>query len=314
MTLQKLILQTIGLGLVVAFQIGCASHLVSPTLIPPSDSSLPPTVTPSPSSTPTSWPPTPVLGLGSTWTSPKDGMSMVFVPAGDFEMGRDEGWLFQRPAHTVHLDSFWIDQTDVTNAMYALCVQAGECSPPSSASSSTRQSYYGNSEFDDFPAINVSWNDSKDYCLWVGRRQPTEAEWEKAARGTDGRMYPWGNFPWANDLPNDVAIDDLMNFADHAGDTTNVGHYPKGASPYGVLDMAGNVWQWVSDWYSKDYYHASPSSNPMGPDSGEGRVLRGGSWRYDAFFMEFMGASTNRAPAPPDTSLNIVGFRCARSP
>jgi len=124
--------------------------------------------------------------------SDKDGMVMLYVSAGPFTMGSDNGGANEKPAHTVYLDAYWIDQTDVTNAMYAKCVSAGACSQPASLRSSTRLSYYGNSQFDNYPVIYVNWNMADTYCKWAGRQLPTEAQWEKAARGTDGRIYPWG--------------------------------------------------------------------------------------------------------------------------
>jgi serine/threonine-protein kinase len=139
--------------------------------------------TPTPTNTPTQTP-TPTLGVGSTQVSPKDNMEMVYVPAGEFEMGSNEHeW--EQPIHIVYLDAYWIDKYEVTNAQYALCVQTGDCDKPEG-------SYYLTSEYDDHPVVNVSWYDAEDYCAWAGRSLPTEAEWEKAARGEDGRTYPWG--------------------------------------------------------------------------------------------------------------------------
>ena len=234
-----------------------------------------------------------------------DGMVLVYVPAGEFRMGsagsdslaRDN----EKPQHTVYLDAFWMDRTEVTNAMYALCVKAGACQPPASVKSSTRSSYYGDSSYDNFPVIYVSWSEAAVYCTWAGRRLPTEAEWEKAARGTDGRLYPWGNAsPDANRL----------NFNMYVGDTTAVGSYPSGASPYGALDMAGNVWEWVADRYSSTFYSGSPASNPSGPASGAHRVLRGGSWGYA---NRFVRAAVRGWDYPADR-FNDFGFRCAHSP
>ena len=145
------------------------------------------------------------------------------------------------------------------------------CKEPTIRFSATRERYYDEPQgkFDNYPVIYVNWSMAQTYCEWAGRRLPTEAEWEKAARGTDGRIYPWGNDP-----PNH----DLVNYDGYFGDTLNVGRYPKGASPYGAVDMAGNVDEWVADWYSATYYQSSPASNPTGPDSGEDKVLRGGDW------------------------------------
>jgi formylglycine-generating enzyme required for sulfatase activity len=254
------------------------------------------------------------LDVGSTMISEKDGMTLVYVPAGEFEMGSNEGEDNEKPIHTVYLDAFWIDQTEVTNAMYAQCVQAGECNIPSSTKSYTHESYYGNPEFDNYPLIRISWDDAVAYCEWAGRRLPTEAEWEKAARGEDGRIYPWGD-EW------DVRTTPRLNFSDKndptgASDTVAddgyadiapAGNYPDGASPYGVYDMAGNVWELVADWYSETYYQNSPSSNPLGPDSGSKRVLRGGSWGSDDESVR----SAIRDWIDPDDEDDYFGFRCA---
>jgi formylglycine-generating enzyme required for sulfatase activity len=238
---------------------------------------------------------TPTLGIGSTMISDKDGMVMLYVSAGPFTMGSDNGGANEKPAHTVYLDAYWIDQTDVTNAMYAKCVSAGACSQPASLRSSTRLSYYGNSQFDNYPVIYVNWNMADTYCKWAGRQLPTEAQWEKAARGTDGRIYPWGN-----NAPDST----LLNY--NSSDTTAVGSYPKGASPYGVLDMAGNVWQWVADWYA-----AYPGNTVSDPSYGTTyRVLRGGSWNDDDNLVR--SAFRSRSD-PADTLSYDFGFRCSRS-
>jgi formylglycine-generating enzyme required for sulfatase activity len=217
-------------------------------------------------------------------------VSMVFVPAGEFMMG----------SNMVYLDSFWIDKIEVTNGMYAQCVQAGKCSPPRSSRSNTREPYYGTAEFDHYPVIYVSWVDAQNYCRWAGGRLPTESEWEKAARGTDGRQYPWGD-------EDPLSVIGLLNF--HAQDTTEVGSFPDGASPYGALDMAGNVSEWVADWLSLDYYNSPPMSNPLGPDSGEYRVWRGGSWANTS--TERVRTYSRTGNFPTDSSSGI-GFRCAR--
>jgi formylglycine-generating enzyme required for sulfatase activity len=216
--------------------------------------------------------------------------SMVFVPAGEFLMG----------STPVYLDSFWIDKTEVTNAMYARCVEAGNCSPPRASRSHTRASYYGNTEFDRYPVIYVSWVEANAYCSWAGGRLPTEAEWEKAARGRDGRPFPWGN-------ADPLGLPGLLNF--RAQDTTEVGSYPNGASPYGALDIAGNVSEWVGDWFSLEYYNRPPSSNPLGPDSGEYRVWRGGSWANTS--IDRVRTDSRTGNLPTDSSGGI-GFRCAR--
>jgi len=282
--------------------------LPSRTLAPlPSSTPVPSsTTTPAPTNSPTPiLTPLPTLGIGSTMVSDTDGMVLVYVPAGEFQMGSadsdTEASSNEKPQHAVYLDAFWIDSTEVTNGMYALCVTASACQPPVYTSSYTRASYYGDSQYDAYPVIYVSWNDAAAYCEWAGRRLPTEAEWEKAARGTDGRLYPWGSAsPDAN----------LLNFNDNVGDTTAVGSYPSGASPYGALDMAGNVWEWVADWYSETYYASSPFKNPSGSESGSYRVLRGGSWG-DSQWIVRSALRLRITPVYRDFS---VGFRCVRSP
>jgi len=233
-------------------------------------------------------------------------MISVYVPKGEFTMGSTnddkDALAFEKPAHTVSLDAFWMDQTEVTNGMYALCVQAGACRAPISASSAARSNYYGNPDFDHYPVIYVSWTDAKAYCEWAGRRLPTEAEWEKAARGTDGRLYPW-----SNELPGPSRT----NFNSVKGDTAAVGSYlgeNGNVSFYGALDMAGNVWEWVGDWYSGTYYPVSPAANPQGPASGTVRVLRGGAWDSDAANIR----ATARFQFGPTNRQNFIGFRCAR--
>ena len=240
------------------------------------------------------------FGVGSTMTSDKDGMTLLYVPAGEFTMGSDSSGSDSIPVHTVYLDAFWIDKTEVTNGMYDKCLKAGQCGPHDSVHSSTRNFYYGSVVYDKYPVIFVTWEDARAYCSWAGRRLPTEAEWEKAARGVDGRTYPWGN-----DTPNN----NLLNYNAAIGDATEVGKYPNGASPYGALDMAGNVWEWVQDWYNETYYASSPASNPLGPDSGTYRVQRGGSWVIDDHYIR----SATRYWAYLMSGYNYVGFRCAMS-
>ena len=222
---------------------------------------------------------------------------MRLVAAGNFIMGSDKGDAAEKPIHTVYLDTFYMDKYEVTNALYKTCVDVGKCDPPKQTNSYARPSYYEKSEYANYPVIYVDWNMSKKYCEWRGGQLPTEAQWEKAARGTDGRTYPWGE-------------DIDTTYANYSGiDTTAVGSYEKGISPYGIYDMAGNVWEWVTDWYSEAYYQNSPSSNPLGPDSGQYRVLRGGAWYYGEDDLR----ASLRDRISPDGVSYFIGFRCVRS-
>ena len=242
--------------------------------------------------------------VGSTWPRPMDGMVMIYVPAGEFLMGSAASDTMaqsdEEPQHSVYLDAYWIDKTDVTNAEYALCVSAGICRSPSNPSSQTRTNYYGNSQYDNYPVIWVNWNDAQTYCQWAGARLLSEAEWEKAARGTDGRIYPWGSAS-----PDQS----LANYNGQVGDTSAVGSYPSVAGPYGALDMSGNVWQWVNDWFDANYYASSPGSNPQGPSSGTIRVLRGGAWGS----FEFAVRAAFRFGYDPTDARYDFGLRCSRS-
>jgi eukaryotic-like serine/threonine-protein kinase len=241
-----------------------------------------------------------VLTVGSTQTRPTDGMTMVYVPAGTFKMGSDTGESGEKPVHDVTLDAFWIDRTEVTNAQYAKCVSAHQCDAPSSTKSATRDSYYGNSQYDNYPVIYVSWNDADKYCKWAGGQLPSEAQWEYAARGPQSFTYPWG------DAPPDK---ERLNYNQTVGDTTEVGSYPQGKSWVGALDLAGNVWEWVEDWYQSQY-PAGPQTNPTGPTSGDVRVLRGGSWNTDASYVR----TAYRIGSAPGSRDVIIGFRCVVSP
>jgi formylglycine-generating enzyme required for sulfatase activity len=229
-------------------------------------------------------------------------MLQLYVPADAFMMGSADNDSTansdEKPQHSVFLDAFWIDRTEVTNAEYARCVASGQCTSPKNTSSSTSSGYYGNKQFADYPVIYIDWEQAQAYCTWAGRRLPSEAEWEKAARGSDGRIYPWGST-----IPTKM----LLNFNSIVNETTAVGSYPSGASPYGALDMAGNVWEWVSDWYSNSYYQQSPARNPSGPSTGTYHVLRGGSFYNLGKFVR----SAGRYWGPSDYLYNGIGFRCA---
>jgi formylglycine-generating enzyme required for sulfatase activity len=270
----------------------------------------------------------------SAKVSDKDGMVLLYVPSGEFRMGLSKDTIQEapelaverfatkpaqvpddaKPEHAVDLGAFWIDQTEVSNRMYLMCIADGACSPPEyyagspgpAASTSARRleakgflaDDYDLPEAADLPVINVTWDQAQAYCAWAGRQLPTEAQWEKAARGTDGRLYPWGDEwpPMRSWLNN------------YFQQPVQIGSHPDGASPYGALDMAGNVWEFVADWYAAAYYASSPTANPTGPMEGAAHVIRGGSFASSggmetgAFFRTYEGA-------PGNTSR--VGFRCA---
>ncbi len=219
---------------------------------------------------------------------------MVYVAAGEFMMGSD-GWSNEeKPVHRVYLDAFSIDRFEVTNRDYRLCVEAGTCQLPSP------RRYYDKPEFANHPIVSVTWHDAYVFCGWAGKRLPTEAEWEKAARGTDGRIYPWGN----------EFEQSYVNSNDVVGNTMEVGKYPSGASPYGALDMAGNVSEWVADWYDAKYYSNSPPADPTGPTSGQYHVYRGGSYPDGQDQVRV----TRRSPeSRPNARASNFGFRCAQS-
>jgi serine/threonine protein kinase/Tol biopolymer transport system component len=253
---------------------------------------------------------------GERRTNPADDAEIVFVDEGTFMMGltpeqaeylvsicsdcKLRNFKDSQPAHQVQLDSYWIYRTEVTNDMYEKCVSAGDCRLPVSNASETRKNYYGNPAYSNYPVLHIDWYAADQYCRWAGGRLPTEAEWEKAARGADGRLFPWGDAKPDSHLANTSKV---------VGDTTAVGLYPQGASVYGVLDMAGNVWEWVADWYAPDYYNESPQVNPAGPATVEKqlRTGRGGSW----FWPEGFASSAFRDWWEPYQADNGVGFRCA---
>ena len=279
------------------------------TGLPPTETPVPPTVT----LTPTLAIPA-VLEIGSTVID-GDGSVLVYVPEGKFIMGKKEDKkLFftpednALPEHEVILDAFWIDQTEVSNGQYKACVDAGKCPPPMINEAELSSANFGNPKYDNYPVVNVLWENAVSYCSWVNRRLPTEAEWEKAARGTDGRLYPWGNkLPWDMIEKNDI----LLNYNQSKIDTTTpVDEYKNGASPYGAYNMAGNVSEWVADWFSATYYEISPSRNPLGPDKPDeyhGHVLRGGSYAEGLWTTI---ATARRMTVP---FAQMIGFRCARS-
>jgi formylglycine-generating enzyme required for sulfatase activity len=220
----------------------------------------------------------------------KDGAPMVLVPEGEFIMGSNSGETDEKPRRRVFLDGFYIDKYPVTNKRFRM---AGM----------TPKDDYG-SEFNSAgqPVVGVTWDQSRDYCSNVGKRLPTEAEWEKAARGTDGRKYPWGN-SWDSSK---------LIWGQNSGDKTRAvdRSYNTHKSPYGAVDMAGNVWEWVQNWYGEKYYRNAPKRNPKGPDSGNARVLRGGSW-LNNYTWNFLAAF--RDWGNPEVWIDDRGFRCAKA-
>ena len=226
--------------------------------------------------------------------------AMVPIPPGCFEMGDAfaEGWPDERPVHTVCLSAFEMDRHEITNGEYAECVAAGACTAPRSSASYSRQSYYGDPAYANYPVIWMEWDQVLAYCTWAGKRLPTEAEWEYAARGgLEGKRYPWGDTISSGDANYDMNV----------GDTTEVESYPPNG--YGLHDMAGNVWEWVADWFDENYYAASPTDNPTGPASGQARVRRGGSWDHSAFGLR---VATRCDFCHADRHGNNLGGRCAR--
>ena len=290
-------------------------------------------VSSSPSSSPA------VLGLsgpqlGDAWVRPADGMVMVYVPGGEFEMGtsdagvryarqlctetcgqlavavcRASAFADEQPAHSVAVNGYWIDCNEVTNAQYAKCVEAGGCTPPTETGSFTREAYFGNPTYAEYPVVWVTWQQAVEYASWAGARLPTEAEWEYAARGPESRMFPWGNAFDGTRLnycaaecaagPRNMDVDD--GFVE----TAPVGSYPSGRGWSGALDLAGNVREWVADWYGQ--YKAPWQSNPRGPGTGDAHIAKGGSWldRPDDV------RSANRGANALGYCEHKVGFRCA---
>jgi formylglycine-generating enzyme required for sulfatase activity len=276
---------------------------VTPTTTAPQESEATPTVTPVPSPEPTAT---------SASTSPA---GMLWIPAGEFRMGSNpdqveqaaewcgcnkRGFEDEQYLHKVYLDGFYIDQYEVSNRQFQAFADASGYvtdAEHKNEANTWRTAYAAG--MGDYPVVWMSWNDARAYCDWAGKRLPTEAEWEKAARGTDARLWPWGS---------DWDADRLNSGQGGRRATTPVGSFPDGASPYGVLDMAGNVWEWVNDWYAAAYYQTGNDRNPTGPESGEDRVLRGGGYNNGLYEVRtahrHKGGQTGYAPDH--------GFRCAR--
>jgi formylglycine-generating enzyme required for sulfatase activity len=228
----------------------------------------------------------------------KDNAEMVYVPVGDFTMGNDQGYngkIFadQRPEHPVDLDAFWIDKFEITNAKYQDCVAARECKAPDLGEDASRFNQ------DEQPVVRVSWFDAAAYCNWVGARLPTEAEWEKAARGTDKWLFPWGNEFDASKL----------NFKGQSDAPKPVGSFRDSASPYGALDMSGNVWEWTSSMYKNYPYKYQDGREDMSDEESATRVVRGGAWDEG----DDQATTTWRSHFTQGSRFYNTGFRCASS-
>jgi len=296
-----------------------ASAMPVPTQAPSASPTMPPT--PTLPVTPTLPPASPLPACtqtGQRWFSPMDGMPVMCVPAGKFLMGASDAdiqkilalcvecksdWFADaQPQNEIILDAFWIDQTEVTNGMYARCVNAGACQPPTSFFSGEVAHYYDDAQYNDYPVLWAGWTQANAYCTWTGRRLPSETEWEKAARGPDGRFYPWGEEIDCQKASYSKVMGGCVS------NITRAGSYPDGASPYGALDMAGNAREWVADWYDEGYYAVSPLNNPPGPADGYNRVVRGGDWIGHAWEQAVMIRMDNY----PEMATEY-GFRCAIS-
>src|SRR5512143_2402011 len=253
-----------------------------PTVAPPPEATQPPTLVPVTLAGPQA-------GTTMLWI---DGSQLAYVPPGDFVMGMGIG---NTPQKTVMLDGYWISATDVTNKMYAQCVATGNCAAPAQEVGTP---VYTNADYGDYPVVGVTWDMAANYCQWAQASLPTEAQWEKAARGQNSTVYPWGN-----DNPGC----DLLNYVGCLGHTSGVNDYPAGRSPYGLLDMAGNVFQWVNDFYAEQYYQSMPPQNPTGPTSGDSHVVRGSGFETEAAQLQ----SAVRHFGAPAYHSRDLGFRCA---
>jgi formylglycine-generating enzyme required for sulfatase activity len=279
--------------------------------------------------------PPPGSATGQTWARPRDSMVMVYVPPGTLDMGSPgdspEADPDEYPSHAVAVDGFLIDSTEVTVAQFRLFVTSAgyeteaEIEGWSGVWSGTSWQQVEGASWeqpggpgtrapDSHPVTQVGWTDAAAYCEWVGAELPTEAQWEYAARGAEGRIYPWGDGFDGTRL-NYCDVNCSLGWSDGGQDdghptTSPAGSYGGGASWCGALDLAGNVWEWVGDWYDAGYYATRPAGNSTGPERGQARVMRGGSWGNDSSDVR----SANRSGSPPGTRLPSIGFRCAMAP
>lgn len=238
----------------------------------------------------------------------KDGMPMVLIPGGPFTMGSNDGLPNERPEHQVTLDPYLIDQYEVTMSAYQKFLEGAKYDSPSTWDDEAAMTV------GDRPAIGMNWEGAVAYCKWAGKRLPTEAEWEKAARGTDGRRFPWGQMQPFVDIANynrGVWVSEAVTLvpvgAGLEGMSVRHGLKEGGKSPYGLSHMAGNAAEWVADWYDREYYPKSSDKNPTGPTTGEKKVIRGGSWADLPAAIRV----TARFSAEPEFQDRTVGFRCA---
>jgi formylglycine-generating enzyme required for sulfatase activity len=304
-----------------------ATEAPTVTTVPSATPEPTPTATPIPTETLVPTPiPTPTLGIGASFISPLTGARMVYVPGGDFLMGSqsDDPLAFEdeTPQRAVLLEAFWINETEITNREYADFLSAFGNQEEGGVLwlgigadhvqvDQSRNEFIARDGFEDYPVVGVSWYGAQAYCAWLGGRLPTEAEWEKAARGTEAYPYPWGADAPTGSLLNIADVNLAADYADYGindgfAGLAPVGTYPEGASPYGALDMAGNVWEWVSDWYGSEAYATTPAQDPIGVAEGVLKVARGGSYLEHTDFSR----TAYRAAFPPAAPRADLGFRC----
>jgi formylglycine-generating enzyme len=253
-------------------------------------------------------PPVAVPGEPPKTLTGKDGAVLTLIPAGEFLMGTSisnrDGGRDEYPDRRIFLDAFYLDSLEITNGRYFEFVKAtGHRIPehPRDKKLTLWQDTTVPAVFKDHPVINVDWYDADAYCAWAGRRLPTEAEWERAARGTTGRRFPWGEAEPTRTLAN------YLNQWRNGAGLEPVGSHPQGASPEGVQDLQGNVWEWVADWYDSSYYEKGPLRNPKGPAEGTRKVIRGSGWESEAPLLR----SAHRLSSDPKNRNHSLGFRCA---
>lgn len=308
------LVSTSATGLALASELPPPKSEATPVPAPPKSEQLPAPAQPKPKPTEADAKPAPKASPPNGFTSAKaapappipvdilgkDGAPMVLIPAGEFTMGSDKGDDDEAPIHRVFLDSFYLDKFEVTNGRFAKFVEAIQVEPPWGFADKETPVAHA-----DRPVRWVSWMDATAYCLWAGKRLPTEAEWEKAARGTDGRMYPWGS-----EAPTPAHA--VFGLKEGGSETVSpIGNRDKGKSPYGVHDLAGNLYEWVLDWYDEGYYAnfaKSPAINPRGPGEGTAKAQRGGSYMNNPYRLR----SSFRTKGDPMEQDPNVGFRCAQ--